>query len=101
MSCQLHSRPSPCVAQVLPGPAWRELYDNVDDEEFDALLHPDMLLVNAMASKDHRRAYFVEELVQGGVPLESVYPESGDTALGMAVTLNDVQVGAASCLAAV
>jgi hypothetical protein len=52
-----------------------------------------MLLINTLVYKDAlERMKVIELLLKGGVPLETVWEDSGETALHMAVVMNDAQV---------
>jgi hypothetical protein len=82
----------PHLLQVLPGPSYFKAYANAEEEPAYNLL-PKMLLLNAVQI-DHPpvNARLVELLLQCQVPLEEVWPQSGETALGMAVSYDDAEV---------
>jgi hypothetical protein len=64
-----------------------------DDNEVEGELHPDLLLVNAVAAQGSGRERLIELLLTSmAVPLDEVWPKNGEPALSMAVTLSDVQV---------
>jgi hypothetical protein len=56
-----------------------------------------MLLLNAVQIDDPpHNARLVEMLLQRNVPLEEIWEQTGETALSMAVTYDDVEVS--SCI---
>lgn len=85
--------------QVLPGLQWHRAFERVIPPSNHVLLplHPSLLLVNAMRFGGPGRARLAEALLARGVPLETVCPETGGTALHLAVTYMDAQVGRLSC----
>lgn len=94
-----HTCTLPPHTQVLPGPSWYEVYRNVsitDNDVMGMASHPVRLLplaMTALASKSAAATRLVELLLLRGVPLEAEWPDTGETALSMAVKLNDAQVG--------
>ncbi|KAF6261819.1 ankyrin repeat-containing domain protein [Scenedesmus sp. NREL 46B-D3] len=79
-------------AEVLPGPRYFTALSEAEEEPA-AALHPKMLLLNAVQIDDPPdNARLVEMLLQRSVPLEEVWERSGETALGMAVSYDDVEM---------
>jgi hypothetical protein len=78
--------------QVLPGPSYFKAYSDAAEEPPSHLL-PKMLLLNAVQCEEPpHNARLVELLLQRNVPLEEIWEQTGETALSMAVSYDDVAV---------
>jgi hypothetical protein len=70
-----------CLSQVVPSDDHHKYWvAYADPAEIKPELHPDMLLVNAVARDHPDRTRLVEMLLQRGVPLESVPRQWADSA---------------------
>lgn len=89
------SAPHTYRVQATPGPSYAQALKRVITQAQDTL-QPQLLLLNAIQMEDPAgnavNARLVEMLLARNVPLEEVWPDSGETPLLMAAALDDAAV---------
>jgi hypothetical protein len=81
------------MPQAKPSTSYLEdYYKHVHEDDLDPCQTPDMLLLNAVQHDHPDRVRLVKMLLRRRVPLQELWPDTGETALHMAVQSGDAQV---------